>query len=318
MTYNKFLKKMQSNSLDKQTCIDYFNNLSKTRSHISFSSKMIISLFKHKHDYIFKYLFDNGIIYSSYFDDDTINKLSKSARKSESLVYAINFPSMLIGKDNFIYKQYTLEQKNTVDYIYHLYHNLRFCDGKLKHPYDIYFSFYNPTEYKKLQFEFLKNKLIEYKHKIESIKLYFFDFYYLFNNVPKTHIELTLNFLHQHNSLSFDKLIPNFLSNKHYLNYFLNNKFSIKEFPTYFDETLEFLTLEEAKKLSKHIIDSLDTSFKYSISNSVSLIYLYVIDSLQQQNGLFNFYINILIDLVTQHDGDFECLCREFNYCTLD
>lgn len=323
MTYNQLLKKMQSNSLDKQTCIDYFKNLSKTRSYISFSSKMIINLFKYKHDYIFKYLFDNGIIYSSYFDDNIINKLSRSARKSESLVYAINFPSILIydkdsfmEKESFFYAKYTQEQKNTLKYISHLYHNLKFCDGKINHPYDIYFSFYYPRDNKKLQFDFFKNKLIEYKDKIEHIKLYFFEFYDNFEKITDPLLEFILNFFHKNNCFSNSKLITRFLTNKYYLNYFLNNTFLIKEFPTDFNQYAKLFNTEDTIKISKHIIDCLDTNFKYSISNSLSLIYFYIIESLIQKDDLFNFYVNILLDLVIKHDTDFEYLCKEFNYCT--
>jgi len=323
MTYNQLLKKMQSNSLDKQTCIDYFNNLSKIRSHISFSSKMIINLFKYKHDYIFKYLFDNGIIYSSYFDDDTINKLSQTARKSESLVYAINFPSILICKEDentenesFIYDKYTQQQQNILKYISRLYQNMRFFDFKTYHPYDIYFCFHYALEYKKSHFDIFKQKLNQNKYRIDSIKNYFFEFQHTFKKVPLPYFTYTLNFLHQNNILYFDYLECNFLSNKHYLNYFLNNQFSIKEFPSNFNESLLFLGAEKGVQVAKHIVNSLDVSFKYSISNSVSLIYFYVIESLLQKNGLFNFYINILLDLVMQHDTNFDCLCKEFNYCS--
>ncbi len=324
MTYNQLLKKLRANTLDKETCIDYFNKISKTRSHISFSSKMIISLFKHKHDYIFKYLFDNGIIYSCYFDNDTINKISRNARKSVSLVYAINYPSILIREDNFvekesfIYNKYTPEQKITLEYIYDLYHNLRFCDGKTQHPYNIYFAFnfHYLLKNEKTHFNFLKNKLIESKDNIERIKLYFFEFYYLFNKIPQTHVDFILNFFHKNNCLSSDNFIPQFLLNKHYLNYFLNNKFSINEFTTDFNSIIQKISAEDAIKVSKHIIHCLDTNFKYSIRNSVSLIYFFVLQSIFEKNGLFNFYINVLIDLVTQHDTNFECLCREFDYCT--
>ncbi len=294
--YKELEKSLVSNTLDQQSCIDFFTNYSITqkRSHIAFSSTMVVNFFRYKHSYIFKYLFEKGILYSTYIDQNVIQKLSKQHLKSEDFVYATNFPKFLFFKNEHNYNQYTNEQKKIFSYIDNVYYKIKHL--KSDHPYSMFYFFKPNKEHPiHINFEELSSnefiKKLHYSlHKIEYIKQYFFHFH--------THYSVNLindffHFLDKHNLLDFTKIYSKLLFNKHYYNYVVKNKISIN----FFDFNSDFIKNTKLPYIvAQNIISLLDTSSKnfHYFKKTCDYLYCYSVQTLSKNHENYQIYKNIL------------------------
>lgn len=258
MNRKEFLRQLNSGNMDKETCIQYFTKLAENEVVIYFSTKLVASLFKHKHDYIFKHLFDHGILYFTYYYKSALYNLSKKHMQSASLVYAFCYPKLLLKDyslnqnnkmiykiyynlsnellfdsekcldDNFVFPNnysYNQEQKQAIKHIKSIYNKLCFYNfyksGKF-HPYSIYSI---ATTCDANTIEYFIEKLNFFIDDIEKIKKFIFLFKPIY--LPQTHYSAFIDFLSEKNKLSFDHIHVPFLSNKKYYNYCLKNGYTI-------------------------------------------------------------------------------------------
>ncbi len=317
-SFKEFEKALISQKVDKQSCIDFFIDISQKESHIAFSSKMVINLFRYKHDYIFKTLFDKGIIYSTFIDSVVLQRLSKESLKSESFVYAMNYPKFLFFQNENLYSKYTESQRITLNIIQNVYNKIK--RQQLAHPYSIYyfqktciennsgtFFFDDKNEFLSI-YEFIQ-KIHSSKSHIESIKRYLFHFNEKF---PYEMIDSFLNYLVKYNLLSFDKIENNLLFNKNYFQYAINNKLKIKYFS--FNSNFmqnSYLPLDTAK----HIISLLDNS-PDNINNIKSIlrdISIYTIRNFIKNEKNYENYKNVLIYFFVIHKEYFNQLFMEMH-----
>ncbi len=258
MNRKEFLTQLNSGNMDKETCIQYFTKLAENDVVIYFSTKLVASLFKHKHDYIFKHLFDHGILYFTYYYKSALYNLSKKHIQSESIVYAFCYPKLLLKNctlnphNKMIYKiysnlsnellfdsekcldndfifpnnySYNQQQKQAIKHIKSIYNKLCFYNfyksGKF-HPYSVYSL---ESSFNSNTISYFIEKLNFFIEDIEKIKKFIFLFKP--NYLTQTHYSAFIDFLSEKNILSFDHIHVPFLSNKKYYNYCLKNGYTI-------------------------------------------------------------------------------------------
>lgn len=327
--HKEFLKKLNLGQIDRESCIQYFLNLAEEKLLISFSDNLIISLFKHKHDYIFKFLFDHGILYCSRFHNVSLSKIPKKYIESESFVYALCYPKFIFtdysfhsdteiknvlsqflshsdvtfsAKEcldvNFSFPNnycYNENQKKTIKHIQSVYDNIKFLNfyksGKI-HPYAIYY-FKNWTSEPSVSY-FIE-KVNFYIEDIEKIKKFIFSFYP--DYFKKEHFSAFIDFLSEKNKLSFEKLVPELLINSKYYNYCLRNKFKIKHY------RFDFHFIKSNKlhsKLANRIIDLLDENYIFDTIYSITDNIFY-----EPNDYDLNFYKNLLLKLFIKNENLF-------------
>lgn len=316
--HKEFFKLLEKKQIDKKTCIDYFLKISKERSYISFSQKMVIGLFRYNHEYIFKFLFDQGILYSTHIDNITMIRLSKKAIQSEAFVYAINFPAFLLRNKLKISPEYSKEQLITLEHINLIYYSIKKNNVRgIQHPYSIYCFFKDVSITNLIQKEIplSKQQFIEKinnsKQNINSIKNYIFDFYE--SKLTNKQISAFLDYLNYNNLMSFKKIDPKLLFHKGYHNYIINHSFKLKSFH-FSSDFIE--TTFEPLKTSQRILELLDTSesnSNYIFSNFLTIyVNLSRFNNFTQNSLKYSFFKQLLINFFIVNEHRFKELFNKF------